>query len=46
MAFKLFKLKWFYNLKKNPILSHLECLNCKFSKNYDNLIFSVISILT
>ena len=43
------KSKWFlnfsYNLKKKFILNHLECLNCKFSKNYDNLIFSVISIL-
>ena len=43
------KRKWFlnfsYNLKKKFILSHLERLNCKFSKNYDNLIFSVISIL-
>ena len=43
------KRKWFlnfsYNLKKNFILNHLERLNCKFSKNYDNLIFSVISIL-
>ena len=43
------KRKWFlnfsYNLKKKFILNHLERLNCKFSKNYDNLIFSVISIL-
>ena len=43
------KRKWFlnfsYNLKKIFILNHLERLNCKFSKNYDNLIFSVISIL-
>ena len=43
------KRKWFlnfsYNLKKKFILNHLERLNCKFSKNYDNLIFSVISVL-
>ena len=43
------KRKWFlnfsYNLKKKFILNHLERLNCKFSKDYDNLIFSVISIL-
>ena len=43
------KRKWFlnfsYNLKKKFILNHLERLNCNFSKNYDNLIFSVISIL-
>ena len=43
------KRKWFlnflYNLRKKFILNHLERLNCKFSKNYDNLIFSVISIL-